>query len=166
MSEQGRPNEEVERIAENVRHELEREGVEAEVRVRRHEIIIRFGRFSAKAEGSLAVLTLVAFGFVSMVGVLIEGFKPFFDAVMKIFGLKSSGLLISTAFAQSGGNGPPSIQVLPIVVYAIYLLLSVGYIVSLFYVFKAGTPKSRSDAMEILKTLTAFFIGAISGKAV
>jgi len=44
--------------------------------------------------------------------------------------------------------------------------MSVGYVVCLIGVFFAKRPKDRSNAMEIVKTMTAFLIGSITGKIV
>ena len=57
-------------------------------------------------------------------------------------------------------------QIGPVVVYGMYLLLAVAYIVALFAIFLRRENRDRVNAMEMFKTLNAFFIGAISGKFV
>lgn len=62
---------------------------------------------------------------------------------------------------------PPAGQLIaPVFVYCVYALLAIGYVVCLFGLFFARQPKDKANAMEILRNLTAFFIGALSGKFV
>jgi|ERR1043166_530843 hypothetical protein len=112
------------------------------------------------------ILAIVA-GFAAMFAKLISGFPEFVESIKKIFPWATAHSFISPALAQSGGgNTLASVPLWPIIVYGIYILFAIGYVYSLIKVFSAEKSKDRANAMEIVKGLTAFFIGAISGKAV
>jgi uncharacterized membrane protein len=69
-------------------------------------------------------------------------------------------------YADTGVTTTAAAQAVPIFVYGVYIVLGLGYLVCLVGLFFGKTPKDRSNAMELIKTLTAFYIGVVSGKFV
>ncbi|MGJ4995703.1 hypothetical protein ACQR0Z_14855 [Bradyrhizobium sp. HKCCYLS3077] len=126
-------------------------------------------RFAAR----LTSIAIIA-GLFSAGSSLVSGFEPFRESLQGLLSviykyLKTSSFISSTVYAQSGApvGIPPAAQLLgPVFVYIVYVLFSIGYVVSLFGLFFGKQPKDKANAMEILRNLTAFFIGAISGKFV
>jgi hypothetical protein len=121
---------------------------------------------------NVLVVFFSAIGFVGALLTLAAGFKPFLDALRKLFsGSSTEGLshFFSTALAQAAQTAPvsqTSVQLAPVLVYGVYILLAIAYVVSLFQVFMGREVKDKGNAMEMFKNLNSFFIGAISGKIV
>lgn len=123
----------------------------------------------ARIAKSIRSLVIILIGLSAAVGALLGGFNAFKNALLHIFGINILGdLLGMVAYAQVGsiGNSATNQVALPIFVYGIYVVFTIAYVVCLFGLFFGKLPKDRSNAMEMLKTLTAFFIGVISGKFV
>jgi hypothetical protein len=123
---------------------------------------------SQTKDRKIAVLFAV-FGLSAAVATLLDNFQSFLTAIRTLFHNISLGDLIGViAHAQSGQT--PNISTnqtaLPIIFYGIYVVFTIAYIVCLVGLFFGKLPKDRANAMEMLKTLTAFFIGVISGKFV
>lgn len=113
------------------------------------------------------MVLLLMIGLGAMISALVTNFDKFqagIRGLLRSFPFGISDVVISKAYAEVGSASTALPSVLPIVVYLIYLLFSIGYVASLYFMFKGTTAKDRANAMEILKNLTAFFIGAISGK--
>jgi hypothetical protein len=123
--------------------------------------------------GRMTGLIIVA-GLASAAMSLVSGFAPFRESVEALFrvlslSIKTSSIISTTVFAQSGtpaGITPASQLIGPVFVYIVYVLFSIGYVASLIGLFYGKQPKDKANAMEILRNLSAFFIGAISGKFV
>jgi hypothetical protein len=181
------PDSEDDGIPSNVRNLLLQKGINlsnAEIRnAVRETILIRAQAelehlstvqegLSIIKRGTFYTFLLSSLGVISALLTLAAGFRPFIDAVRRLFSGESvHGVLdfISTAFAQTPQAttlAQSSAQLGPILVYGVYVLLALAYVVSLYNVFLGRDIKDKRNAMDMFKNLNAFFIGAISGRFV
>lgn len=109
---------------------------------------------------------LIAAGVLAMAAGLFSSFPDFWNNVQKLLLYASRLAFIGPAFAASGSVRGLSVPIVPVLVYLTYVLFSFGYVYSIIKAFNGKAHRDRANAMEIVKGLTAFFIGAISGKAV
>ncbi len=73
----------------------------------------------------------------------------------------------SQAMLQTGSNMNSTTTGAPFLIYVVYTLFSIAYIFSLFGAFlSTKNTRRQANAFEAFKTLTAFFIGAATGKSV
>lgn len=110
-------------------------------------------------------------GFAAVTSNLIAGFPDFIRAIERFISGKNYGLLefIGTAYAETipqAAAAATSGPIAPIFVYAVYVLLSLAYVVTLFFIFFAKDDKDKGNALDLFKNLNAFFIGSITGKFV
>jgi hypothetical protein len=108
-------------------------------------------------------------GLMAMVTTLVSGFGSFYSSLLMLVkdGFAISDLFFTPVLAETAravqGNAN---LIAPVFVYGIYLLFAIAYLCTLMGLFWARTPKDRSNASEVFKTLNAFFIGAVSGKLI
>jgi len=128
------------------------------------------GLYYPLAKAQVFYIPFVGIALVAAVGLLIAGFQTFATAIQgvlhswnlaRFFGLISYPQTVPELIALPNG-----IALAPVFAYVVYLLLTLGYVGCLFGVFFGSRPKDRSNAMEIVKTLTAFFIGSVTGKLI
>lgn len=125
----------------------------------------------ARKEKLLFLVSVAVGGLSSAIASLLYGYEKFIDALQSLFGPRFvHGMLnvFPSAYAETTTSitpAGPAAQLGPIVVYGIYVLFAVGYVASLISLL-FGQDSRKDIALDIFKTISAFFIGAISGRFV
>ena len=127
-------------------------------------------RYYPPSEDAIFYAPFAGIALVAAIGLLIAGFQKFVTALQAVlYSWNLARFLDLTGYAQMVPGPiplPNGITVVPVFAYVVYLLLTLGYVGCLLAVFFGRRPKNRSNAMEIAKTLTAFFIGSVTGKLI
>jgi hypothetical protein len=125
----------------------------------------RVNKVSRTVNKSSLTTIAYAIGGGAALGMLVTGFEQFYDALIQFLQKNHSiGMLISPAFADTGIDVPSPTQITPVIVYGIFLVLTLAYAASLCVILFGKETRDKTFATDLAKTLTAFFIGAVSGK--